>query len=666
MADVLQTALGSTLNGLTCTATLDAPATAGNVLLAVMTNNRGASNAQVPGGFTEVGRESVSGASNCTVAVRVAAGGETAVTYTATLGNSRMLLTVLELTGVDVAAGLPADSGYSSVTAATSYTTPALTGTGLDVAVLSLGTDAGNPVVWGGWSNGFTTRSAHNSAAGSNNVAQSVATKVAAGTEQPSQGWVTPLNASGGLLRFAAAGGGGGTVTAELSGLGTLSATVESGPTPAAFTGSGTLSATATKVSVAVATLSGSGTLSATSTYVYVPPQRVTSHEWAMFARDTDFNPSVALPIISAQIVVRHMGVGRAIVTTTYTAERWAALQPGRGVIVYRDGVVRFTGPVEDVGVDWDAESGRAIITAACASDEAVLADRMVFPDPLRAADDQTVSDYWRYTGVASTAMWQLISDQAGPTCRADRQVPGLTLGADPAVGQSRTWSTLFTRDGNLLQRLGLMSRVSGVDLGVRVLGAAGSLTVDVVQPRPLADSVRFSPDLSNLVGFSYRNVAPTVTHALSAGQGDLKLRVRELAVTTDPLALEWARQRWAYIDRRDTADLAELAKASEDALAEGGPTVDLSVTLTDSEAATFGRDWDLGDRVTVYVGMPGEPVTTVADVVREIAFTVTEDGAEKITPAIGTADATALPKPPTQQRLREVGLGLASLVSNK
>jgi hypothetical protein len=59
----------------------------------------------------------------------------------------------------------------------------------------------------------------------------------------------------------------------------------------------------------------------------------------------------------------------------------------------------------------------------------------------------------------ASTAMLQLISDQAGPTCRADRQIPGLTFGADPGVGLSRVWSALFTP---VLDQLALMSVASG------------------------------------------------------------------------------------------------------------------------------------------------------------------------------------------------------------
>jgi hypothetical protein len=317
--------------------------------------------------------------------------------------------------------------------------------------------------------------------------------------------------------------------------------------------------------------------------------------------------------------------------------------------------------------IGWDADNSRAVINVEAKGDESRLAKRLSFPDPLRAADDQTVNDYWmsRVAGaatakVASTAMLQLISDQAGATCRPDRQIPGLTLGPDPGVGLSRVWSALFTP---VLDQLALMSVASGANLGLRMASASGSLTATIVVPRDLTDTVVFSADLSNLVGFTYRETEPDVTHALSAGQGDLHLRLRKLVATSDPLALAWGEQFWSYIDRRDTADVAELTKADEDAIDEGGPTVSLAVKLTDSQAATYGVDWDLGDAITVHVGLPGQTkVATVSDVCREIKIEVTERGVERITPAIGSYDAKAVVPTPTQQKLTEVASGLSNV----
>lgn len=395
---------------------------------------------------------------------------------------------------------------------------------------------------------------------------------------------------------------------------------------------------------------------------LFEPPR----HRWTVFSRNSAYDESVPLPILSLSGVKRHVAVGRAVLTTSFTRERWDAMQPGSGIIAYRDGRVEFSGSLTSPSQIMDEGDGRLTIQAEYASDEDELQGRIVFPDPLRAPDAQTVNDYWTYTGTASAAMRQLISDQAGPTCHAGRRIPGLVLGPDPNVGVSRSWSGLFTSDGTVLEKLAALSLASGADLGVRVVGAAGSLMASVVEPRDVSETMKFSAGLKNLRGYSLRLAAPTVTHVVVAGQGDLAQRVRRYAATSDPLALEWNRQRWAYVDRRDTSDLAELDQAAQDTLAEGGQSIELAVTLTDSQAATYGKDWGLGDRIRIFVGPAGQPeIADVTDVVREIAFEVTPAG-EKLTPAVGTADATALPSSPTQQQLRAVGLRLSALESNK
>jgi len=93
---------------------------------------------------------------------------------------------------------------------------------------------------------------------------------------------------------------------------------------------------------------------------------------------------------------------------------------------------------------------------------------------------------------------------------------------------------------------------------------------------------------------------------------------------------------------------------------------VSLAVTLLDSDSATYRRDWDLGDKVTVYVGQSGQSKVPVTDLVREIAIDVDENGRERIRPAIGSFDAKAVIPTPTQQKLADVGTALASLIARK
>ena len=435
----------------------------------------------------------------------------------------------------------------------------------------------------------------------------------------------------------------------------------------AAFAATGTLTTSVVTVTTVAAALSATGSLTAE---VIAPTStgpvgvQHAFHQWSMFSRNPDYTIGMALPILSAQAVIRHLGVGTAVATTPFNPEAWDALQPSYGIELWRDGQQQFTGRLTAREASWDRESGKAVLKLEAKGDEVLLADRLVRPDPARAADDQTVSDYWTFTGRASAAMRRLISDQAGPTAFAAYQIPGLVLGDDPNVGPSRTWSTLFL---SVLDELTAISVASGANLGVRMSTDSGTLRAQITSSSDLAASVRFSADLSNLVGWTYRDEAPTITHALAAGSGDLHLRLRKLAVTTDPLATQWGRQIWSYVDRRDSDDPAELLQAAGDALAEGAPTVSLQVQLTDSQAATYGVDWGLGDRITVYVGLSGQTrLAAVSDVVREISFDVSADGTEKITPAIGSYDAKAVIPTPTQRQLANVGTALAGLIARK
>lgn len=383
--------------------------------------------------------------------------------------------------------------------------------------------------------------------------------------------------------------------------------------------------------------------------------------DWALFSRGTDYRITGGLPLVSAKAVVRHMAYDTAIVETPHTADAYARTAPGCGIVLQRNGRVEFSGLVGSSREASLAEDGTPTIRVMCVGDNVHLSDRVVYPDPARAGDDQTTVDYWQTTTVASTAMMRLVAQQLGPVARSERRVNPLALGSDPGVGTSRLWSFLMT--DTVMDALASMSLLSGLALGVRLRSSVDGLLFDVYQPRLLASQIRFSADLSNLTSWTYTETAPEVTYANVQGQGDLRLRMRRAATSTDPLDLRWGRRIEKVYDRRDEADGNILAQAAADALAEGKGQIALACTLADSQAATYGRDWGLGDQVTVYVGVPDQSsFATVVDVVREIAFDVSSDGSEVITPAIGTADAKSIAPTPSQQQLAQVGDALRSL----
>jgi Siphovirus ReqiPepy6 Gp37-like protein len=388
-------------------------------------------------------------------------------------------------------------------------------------------------------------------------------------------------------------------------------------------------------------------------------------HRWDVFSRDGGYRISGGLPVVSVKGVRRHVGVDTCELVTPYSPDAYGRLAPSCGIIVRRDGVQQFSGMVgSSRRIAWDKSTGEVTITVQCLGDDVHLADRLVLPHPGRAPDAQTV-DYWTYTGRASGAMWQLISQQAGPSALAARRVPTLTLVDDPNVGNYRDdWSVQFAP---VLDTLAFWSVLSGDDLGVRITSSNDGLLAEVYLPRQLSSQVRFSANLRNLTGWDLEETPPTVTCSIAAGQGDLSARVRRYVDSTNPLDLRWGRRIERYLDQRDEADTTKLLQAAIDDVADGTGQVSLSIAASDTTSISYGDTWDLGDRVTVYVGLPGQPAAaTIVDLVREVAFSVGASGVETITPAIGTSDAKAIRPGQTQQQLARVAAGLARLTRNK
>jgi lysophospholipase L1-like esterase len=471
--------------------------------------------------------------------------------------------------------------------------------------------------------------------------------------------------AGDGVLALAGAGTVPGSGSITLSGSGSITSLtgvgVRFGAGTVAFAGNGVVDLAQAGVFVGKGSLLLQGIGTTQPAYPWVPDPGTV---WSAFARGSNYALTAALPLLDGTVVLTHMGLDKATVTTTYTSDNWAAVAPGAGITLWRAGRQVFSGPIQSRTLTWDPDNNSAQIKLEAVGDEVVLTDRLAMPDPLRAGDDQTVNDYWTFTGAASTAMRQLISDQAGATCATSRRVSGLVLGADPAVGLSQTWTGLFD---NVMDLLTSIATTSGANLGVRVSSSTGALTASVVAPRDLSASVIFSADLSNVGATTFTETAPTVTDALVAGQGDLHLRTRKLAETADTGSTRWGRQVWSYVDRRDTNDAAKLTQAGTDALTKGQATVSLTLTLLDSDAARYGTDWDLGDKVTVYVGLPGESkVAVVSEVIREITLQINGDGSERIQPAIGSVAARTYLPTPTQRAVTAATQRVNALIRNK
>ncbi|MGK5531530.1 siphovirus ReqiPepy6 Gp37-like family protein [Streptomyces sp. URMC 129] len=325
--------------------------------------------------------------------------------------------------------------------------------------------------------------------------------------------------------------------------------------------------------------------------------------------------------------------VGTGEVDLPATPEVFAQLQPGRRMVIIRDGAVWMSGPLEQpVEYDWEtASAGR--VRAVWADDFARLTGYITYPNPALAPSSVSQPEYRTYTATnAELIMRDLVNTQCGPGARTERRIPGLALGALAGVGTARTWRTRWQPLGDALREVATFD-----GLAFRVRQSGTTLLFEVYAPADRTKVARFSEALGNLRSVSYQRQAPTVTTAIVAGEGEGVDRV-VVSVTDAATETEWYRvERFVDQSAPDDAE-GELTQAGQAATAEGAQTVSVATETVDTPDLRAGRDYQLGDLVTL--ALPGG--VEVAEVVREIRLTASADGGEQVTSVIGSQTATS------------------------
>lgn len=330
---------------------------------------------------------------------------------------------------------------------------------------------------------------------------------------------------------------------------------------------------------------------------------------------------------------------------------------PGCGVIALRDGAVVASGMWDEETFTWSASpgddaAGPGTYSLTGDTDLGRLAYRLCYPTPGQPWNAQT-NAYWVYpfdttsTSHAEDVLRVTVNWQAGSLAVADRRVPGVRLGTAVGVGTQVRISERFTPLLDALRKIAL----AGGGLAFDMLDdLAGHTDFVVRQPVDRTSTARFGVEMGNVLDLTVRRVAPTATHALIAGGGELENR--DLAEFADPAAdPAWGR-RESFVDQRQVDDTtstdpdqaaqdeanrqAEYEKAAAEAFASGGEQTGVSATIRDTPTVAWGRDYDVGDQVSVLT-----PAGAVADLVRQVSITVDAKGNEDITSVIGSADAT-------------------------
>ncbi|MFB7906410.1 siphovirus ReqiPepy6 Gp37-like family protein [Kitasatospora sp. NPDC056076] len=379
---------------------------------------------------------------------------------------------------------------------------------------------------------------------------------------------------------------------------------------------------------------------------------------------------------IKLDFIVRFCQQGSWQILVKAGTDQANLLQKGGGIAIYQDGVARplLTGQIEFFQKYWTTvqHTGEGSIFVGGKCDNKIAYSRLAFPDPGSAVPQQykAKSNRPAYGPAGRAMLWEL-EHAIGASAIPDRRVSGLVLPATAEFGDQVNDSLRFDVLGTVLEKW-----TDSNSVGYRMVydPDVKRIVLDIFKPRDRSREVRLSPELGNLREVVWTLTAPRVTRAIVACQGEGEERYLYQQIDTEAEA-EWGLQIEQLVDRRDlplktdpatglpmkarpeTTDeeFANAKKAVLDAasaaLKLGEKNGNFQVYPIDTEQVQFGRDYFVGDLVTISV----DGVDYV-DIVREVNITV-EDGGKQLTirPKIGeqgTGDPLNLYK--TVNELRE------------
>lgn len=314
------------------------------------------------------------------------------------------------------------------------------------------------------------------------------------------------------------------------------------------------------------------------------------------------------------ETIGRHNGVGTWVLELDRASAAAELVLAGQGIVVVRDDHTLLSGPRTFRQVK--LEGGRTTLTVAGVDDSVWLDRRLVLPPAGLAYDTRR--------GAAETVLRAYVDANLGPGAAVARRLATLVLPASQGRGGNVVGDGRYQ---SLLELAQVLALAGGI--GFRLVQVGLQLQLEVRLPADRRRDAVFSTGLGNLAGVTYSETDPTATYAYVGGQGEGAARtIVEGGAAGAPYRAE------VFKDQRDTNDNDALVQSRDEALTEGGATTALALSPIDTNSVAYGREYALGDMVTVLVD--GEQVQ---DVVREVKLTYDGDG-ETLTPVVGTPGA--------------------------
>lgn len=365
---------------------------------------------------------------------------------------------------------------------------------------------------------------------------------------------------------------------------------------------------------------------------------------WELHPRNPDLTRTdhTVTGITRLELIERWPGNDTWTVTGPARALDWAT--PGMGSIL-TDGDTVLSGRMWRRERWIDEDTRQLMYEVGFVED--TISGRIVYPDRTHTLTATPTTFPVAYDTRTAQPIETLIlgftEANLGTLAQVDRRLSGLVL--PPSLGRGGL-ATVNARLDSLATLTDDLAEAGRLRVKVRHDESTGTprlaLTVDEVLD--VSADVRFGLDSAGTgIITSWRDVvtAPTVTHAVLAGGGDLTDRVF-LMVADEAAADLWRVRLEQLVDQRHTTDTAELTRAGQRVIEQGATPAEYVVGVVDGPDAQYRRDYRTG----FIVGIDG-PDGPADNVVREATTVVTvdEDGqpTETVTVVVGTPGASAL-----------------------
>lgn len=392
----------------------------------------------------------------------------------------------------------------------------------------------------------------------------------------------------------------------------------------------------------------------------------VTGTGWRVEVRDeTRAVIGVCDVYTQLKMTLKHRKAGAWTLTLPAGHPQAGMFTEGCGIIVWApwdDAQPLMSGTAVAMLPSTPTNNAPAYLSVNGIDDLALLADRLVMPDPTKPLNDQDAAAYWTYTNKAEGVIRKMVDVNAGAGAIVSRRF----CVADPysrlanssiLVGSTTTVAARFDTLLSMIDTVGLAD-----NLRVRMVQPRGSqeLHLDVTLPQDVSDRVRLSQHTGTLTSATAVYGAPGATTVLVAGGGEGTARVL-VERSNSTLQAQWGRRIEMFRDARDTVDLTELAKRGDETLIEAAGTASVSLVPLDTPYQRYGYDYGLGDTISVEVGD-----LSYTDIVTAVEITLEAATGATVVPAVGDTETSNLTTPVIYQRVRELMRRLDSLERRK